>query len=79
MYFNHRKPQKFWYLTPTSIHYICSMVFWVGDLNYRLNDISNDSVKQLIAKREYTKLMQYDQVRDIAIIQAVFAPSEYFP
>ncbi len=54
-------------------YYTSSMVFWVGDLNYRLNDISNESVKQLVAKKEYTKLMQYDQVSSFVILLVSFS------
>ena len=48
----------------TYIAFILSIVFWLGDLNYRLSEIENESVKQLITKREFSKLMKYDQVSD---------------
>ena len=48
----------------TCIAYILSIVFWLGDLNYRLSEIENESVKQLVTKREFSKLMKYDQVSD---------------
>ena len=40
-----------------------SVVYWIGDLNYRLNDIGNDEAKALIEVQAFDKLMQYDQVR----------------
>lgn len=42
--------------------YFPSMIFWIGDLNYRLSDIDIESVKSLITKKEYDKLFRHDQV-----------------
>ncbi|XP_064617717.1 inositol polyphosphate 5-phosphatase OCRL-like isoform X2 [Liolophura sinensis] len=38
------------------------VIFWIGDLNYRLSDIDIDSVKSLISKKEYDKLFRHDQL-----------------
>ena len=46
----------------TCVAYILSIVFWLGDLNYRLSEIENEAVKQLVTKREFSALMKYDQV-----------------
>ena len=43
---------------------ILSIVFWLGDLNYRLREIENEAVKQLVTKKEFSKLMKCDQVSD---------------
>ncbi|KAK2142063.1 hypothetical protein LSH36_1001g00016 [Paralvinella palmiformis] len=44
------------------------MVFWLGDLNYRLSDIENDRAKLMIKNRQLTDLMNYDQLcRQIAM------------
>lgn len=39
-----------------------SVVFWLGDLNYRLFMYDAAEVKQLIAKRELKMLQEFDQV-----------------
>ena len=40
----------------------CSIVFWLGDLNYRLSGLEDEVCKQLIKKKDFTSLMNYDQV-----------------
>lgn len=39
-----------------------SQVYWIGDLNYRLSDVENDMVKNLISTDSMQVLMDYDQV-----------------
>ena len=39
-----------------------SIVFWIGDLNYRVSDIPRDTVVDLIAKNQFKKLLDKDQV-----------------
>lgn len=39
-----------------------SVVFWLGDLNYRLFMYDAGEVQQLIAKRELKMLQRFDQV-----------------
>jgi len=36
--------------------------FIFGDLNFRLEGLSIDTVKELIQKKEYDRLLEYDQV-----------------
>ncbi|CDY53820.1 BnaAnng12860D [Brassica napus] len=36
-------------------------IIWLGDLNYRLN-LSYEKTKDLISKREWSKLLEYDQL-----------------
>lgn len=40
-------------------------VFWMGDLNFRINDFSNEEVKLLIEKENYTHLLAKDQLRQV--------------
>lgn len=39
-----------------------SVVLWLGDLNYRLSDLEVDYVKDLIIKKDFETLHNYDQV-----------------
>lgn len=45
---------------------VCSIVLWVGDLNYRLSDLEVEEVKNLILKGDFETLHNYDQVNDNA-------------
>ena len=56
--------------------FVCSIVFWIGDLNYRLSGIDVAECKALIAKKEYQKLMNYDQVSNRKI--SCYLPDEGF-
>ena len=38
-----------------------SYVFWLGDLNYRINE-TIDNIKGLCGKKEYSTLWKHDQV-----------------
>ena len=38
------------------------MIFWIGDLNYRLDKLENLEIKNLIEKKKYSELLKYDQV-----------------
>lgn len=52
-----------------------SVVFWIGDLNYRISDLDVKDVKELISKKDFETLHSYDQVRKI-ILQMV-SPFSY--
>lgn len=39
-----------------------SVVFWIGDLNYRISNIDVKDVKELISKKDFETLHNYDQV-----------------
>jgi len=42
---------------------VCSVVFWLGDLNYRLDDIDNDECKEKISRGQLDDLWRNnDQV-----------------
>ena len=41
---------------------LCSFVFWIGDLNYRLGNLEYDRCIQLVKDKQYDQLMNYDQV-----------------
>ena len=43
----------------------CSVIFWLGDLNYRINDLDLENVKDLISKKDLKTLYDYDQVMDV--------------
>ena len=55
------------------------VVFWLGDLNYRLCDIDNDNVKKLIARKQLEKIMQYDQLHNQRQKKRVFVDYEEAP
>ena len=42
-------------------HDFCSRIFWMGDLNYRL-DVSYERAHELISTRSWSKLAEMDQV-----------------
>lgn len=42
--------------------YFHSLVFWLGDLNYRVTDLPIEKVKLLIEDKNYDPLLQHDQV-----------------
>ena len=49
------------------------MGFWLGDLNYRLNDLKTDEVKKLVAEGQLAKLLEHhDQLGQERLHQAVF-------
>lgn len=38
------------------------MSFWLGDLNYRLNDLMIDQVKKLVREERFSQLLGHDQL-----------------
>ncbi|XP_056331118.1 type II inositol 1,4,5-trisphosphate 5-phosphatase [Danio aesculapii] len=40
-----------------------NVVLWLGDLNYRISDLEVDHVKDLIAKKDFETLHNYDQLK----------------
>ena len=47
-----------------SSHYlICSYIFWLGDLNFRIDDIPNEEVKKRISEGDLEYLWPHDQVQ----------------
>lgn len=40
-----------------------SVILWIGDLNYRISDLDVDNVKELISKKDFETLHNYDQVK----------------
>lgn len=47
-----------------SLHVLfnCSYVFWMGDLNFRIEDISNEEVRKQAKEKNFEYLSKYDQV-----------------
>lgn len=39
-----------------------SVILWLGDLNYRLEELDVAKVKQLVEEKAFLELCQYDQV-----------------
>ena len=39
-----------------------SVILWIGDLNYRISDLDVDYVKELISKKDFETLHNFDQV-----------------
>ncbi|XP_056141955.1 type II inositol 1,4,5-trisphosphate 5-phosphatase isoform X2 [Lampris incognitus] len=49
-----------------------SVVLWLGDLNYRISELAVDHVKDLIIKKEFETLYNYDQLKRQIDEEAVF-------
>lgn len=46
---------------------IFSVVFWFGDLNFRIEDLEMHAVKAAIDNNKLSMLWEKDQVRDIQV------------
>ena len=44
-----------------------SVVFWLGDLNFRINDLDMQVVKSAIDNNKYSMLLDKDQVRTMVV------------
>ena len=47
------------------VNFLCfpfSMIFWLGDLNYRFDELDPDQVKLCIKDNDYSRLYSFDQV-----------------
>lgn len=49
----------------------CRRIIWLGDLNYRIN-LSYEKTHELIARKEWQRLLENDQVRFIALFWLSF-------
>ena len=52
-------------LPPTKVNFLnspFSMIFWLGDLNYRFDELDPDKVKSCIKNNDYSRLYSFDQV-----------------
>lgn len=47
-------------------------VYWLGDLNYRIDELSSDEIKARIDKKAYSSLLVYDQLKKQMISKKVF-------
>ncbi|KAJ0066499.1 hypothetical protein NL108_013966, partial [Boleophthalmus pectinirostris] len=52
------------------------VVLWIGDLNYRISDLDVDNVKDLISKKDFETLHNYDQLKRQIDEEAVFVGFE---
>ncbi|XP_045901502.1 type II inositol 1,4,5-trisphosphate 5-phosphatase isoform X2 [Micropterus dolomieu] len=48
------------------------VILWIGDLNYRITDLEVDNVKELISKKDFETLHNYDQLKRQIDEEAVF-------
>uniref|UniRef100_A0A8C4F4Q8 phosphoinositide 5-phosphatase n=1 Tax=Dicentrarchus labrax TaxID=13489 RepID=A0A8C4F4Q8_DICLA len=48
------------------------VIFWIGDLNYRISELDVDNVKELISKKDFETLHNYDQLKRQIDEDAVF-------
>lgn len=55
--------------------FFSSVILWIGDLNYRISDLDVDNVKELISKKDFETLYNYDQVISTMVY---FLPFKYF-
>ena len=70
---------------------VCSFVFWLGDLNYRINSINSSEIKQFIEiaskdskEDRYKNLIAYDQLKQAKDTRMAFdefneAPINFAP
>ncbi|KAG7283383.1 hypothetical protein CRUP_000909, partial [Coryphaenoides rupestris] len=49
-----------------------NVVLWLGDLNYRISELDVDHVKDLITKKDFETLHNYDQLKRQIDAEAVF-------
>ena len=42
--------------------YNFSYVFWIGDLNFRIDEVPKKEIEDRISKKDYEYLWQFDQV-----------------
>ncbi|KAK0144919.1 Type II inositol 1,4,5-trisphosphate 5-phosphatase [Merluccius polli] len=49
-----------------------NVVLWLGDLNYRISDLDVDHVKNLITKKDFETLHNYDQVLLHLLLDGVY-------
>lgn len=55
------------------IFLVCSHVYWLGDLNYRITELDPWLVKDYIDKGNYLPLLEYDQLHQQHGLKNVFA------
>lgn len=54
-------------------------IFWMGDLNFRLDDISKDEVEEKIREGDLESLWKYDQLKKLMRDQLIFIDFEEGP
>lgn len=47
-------------------------IYWLGDLNYRIDDLSTDEIKALVEKNAFEALLVYDQLKKQILAKRVF-------
>lgn len=51
----------------SALLFLTSIILWIGDLNYRISELDVDNVKELISKKDFEKLLNYDQVTTVTL------------
>lgn len=54
-------------------------IYWLGDLNYRIDDLSTDEIKALVDKSAFEALLVYDQLKKQITAKRVFEGFEEPP
>lgn len=47
-------------------------IYWLGDLNYRIDDLSTDEIKELVDQNAFEALLVYDQLKKQINLKQVF-------
>lgn len=60
------------------------LIYWLGDLNYRLNELTTDEVKKALENGQFDPLFKFDQLKQQQKLGKVFvdyneAPIRYQP
>lgn len=56
-----------------------SVILWLGDLNYRLEELDVAKVKQLVEEKAFLELCQYDQVLKSQLVLRVLSTNHTTP
>lgn len=51
----------------SALLFLTSIILWIGDLNYRISELDVDNVKELISKKDFETLLNYDQVTSVTL------------
>ena len=64
--------------------FIFSMIFWLGDLNYRVSELDGETVKNLCKAQDFETILKYDQLYRQITAKKVFlgykeGPIQFIP
>lgn len=46
----------------SGVFFYSRQIYWLGDLNYRITDLTTNHVRTLVAQKEYDTLLKVDQL-----------------